>query len=130
MSLESALASEIKAIPAAAALIGERVYPVAAPQTSATPFVTYRRAPGEVLYTHQGESSVQRASFQISAVAQEYETVITLADAIRAGLSGKRTLGDGSIRLTGMFFQEPEDAWNQETGLFVRSQGCMIVYRK
>lgn len=130
MSLESALASEIKAIAAVAALIGDRVYPVAAPQTSANPFVTYRRVPGEVLYTHEGESSIQKAFFQISAVAQEYETTITLAEAIRAGLSGKTALGDGSVRLNGIFFKDPEDSWNQETGLFVRSQDCTITYRK
>lgn len=130
MSLESALASEIKAVPAVAALIGDRVYPVAAPQTSANPFVTYRRIPGEVLYTQQGETNIQKASFQISAVAQEYETAIALASAIRSGLSGKRALGDGSITLNGIFFNDPEDSWNQETGLFVRSQGCTITYRK
>lgn len=130
MSLESALASEIAAVAAVAALSGNRIYPVAAPQTSANPFVTYRRVPGEVLYTHEGESSIQKAFFQISAVALEYETVIALAEAIRAGLSGKRSLGDGSVRLNGIFFKDPEDSWNQETGLFVRSQDCTITYRK
>lgn len=129
MSLESALASEIKAIAAAAALVGDRVYPVAAPQTSASPFVTYRRVPGEVLYTHEGESKIQKAFFQVSAIALEYETVITLAAAIRAGLSGKRSLGDGVILLNGIFFRDPEDTWNQESGLFVRSQDCTITYR-
>lgn len=130
MSLESALASEIKAVAAVAALIGDRVYPVAAPQTSANPFVTYRRTRGEVLYTQQGETNIQKAFFQISAVAQDYETAIALADAIRSGLSGKRALGDGTITINGIFFNDPDDAWNQETGLFVRMQDCTIVYRK
>jgi len=30
----------------------------------------------------------------------------------------------------GIFFRDPEDSWNQETGLFVRTQECTIVYRK
>jgi len=129
MSLESALASEITQIAAVAALIVERVFPVAAPQGGATPFVTYRRVPGEALYTHSGESSVQKAFFQIAAVAETYEGALDLALAIREGLSGKRGLGDGSITMNGIFFRDPEDAWNQETGLFVRTQECTIVYR-
>ncbi|MDL1909694.1 DUF3168 domain-containing protein [Chloroflexi bacterium CFX6] len=130
MSLESALASEITELPGVAGLIGDRVYPVAAPQTSASPFITYRRVTGEVQYTHEGESRIQRARFQLSAIADTYETVIELAEAIRSGLSGKRSLGNGIIQLNGIFFMDPEDTWNRETGLFVRSQDCTITYRK
>ncbi len=130
MSIESALAGEIKGISAVSVLVADRIYPVAAPQTSAQPFVTYRRVPGEVIYTHEGESKIQKAFFQISAVADTYEMVIELAAAIRAGLSGKRSLGDGNVNLNGIFFKDPEDAWNQETGLFVRTQECTITYRK
>jgi hypothetical protein len=130
MSVESALAGELQKAAEVAALIANRVYPVVAPQASAVPFVTYRRSPGEVLYTQEGESSVQKAFFQIAAAAETYETAITLAAAIRTGLSGKRSLGDGHITFNGIFFQDPEDAWNQETGLFVRTQGCTILYRK
>ncbi len=130
MSVESALATEIKSILAVTALVADRIYPVAAPQTSAQPFVTYRRVPGEVMYTQDGESKTQKAFFQIAAVADKYEVVIELAAAIRSGLSGKRSLGDGSVNLNGIFFKDPEDSWNQETGLFVRTQGCTIIYRK
>lgn len=130
MSIETALGTEIKNIPAVAAMIADRVWPVAAPQTSAKPFVTYRRVPGEVMYTHEGESKIQKAYFQIAAVADSYETVIKLAEDIRSGLSGKRSLGDGKVALNGIFFKDPEDAWNQETGLFVRTQDCTITYRK
>ena len=130
MSLESALASEIKGNPAVNALVAERVWPVAAPQTSAQPFVTYRRVPGEVMYTQDGESKTQKAHIQIAAVAAAYETGIELAAAIRSGLSGKRSLGDNSVSINGIFFKDPEDSWNQETGLFVRTQECTITYRK
>lgn len=130
MSVESALATEIKQIPDVAALIADRVWPVAAPQTSDKPFVTFRRVPGEVQYTHSGESSLQKAYFQISAVADLYETVVDLAKKLRAGLSGKRgALGDGSVKVNGIFFKDPEDSWNQETGLFVRTQECSINYQ-
>ena len=130
MSIETALATEIKSIPAVVTLAADRVWPVAAPQTSAQPFVTYRRVPGEVMYTHEGESKIQKAFFQIAAVADKYEVVIELAAVIRSGLSGKRSLGDGNVNLNGIFFKDPEDAWNQETGLFVRTQECTITYRK
>jgi len=130
MSIESVLAGEIQKIPEAAALIADRVYPVAAPQSTPPPFVTYRRVPGEVMYTQGGESNAQKAHFQIAAVTETYDGALTLAAAIRTGLSGKRGLGDGSITMHGIFFRDPEDAWNQETGLFVRTQECTIVYRK
>lgn len=120
MSVESELADDIKNDTAIAAIVADRVWPVAAPQNSAHPFVTYRRVPGEVMYTHEGESRIQKAHMQISAVANNYDLVIELADAIRSALSGKQ----------GRFFKDPEDAWNQETGLFVRTQECTITYRK
>jgi len=130
MSLESALATEIQQIPDVTALIVDRVWPVAAPQTSDKPFVTFRRVPGEVQYTHGGESSLQKGYFQISAVADLYETVVDLAKKLRAGLSGKRgVLGDGSVKVNGIFFKDPEDSWNQETGLFVRTQECVVHYQ-
>ncbi len=130
MSVESALATEIKQITEVAALIADRVWPVAAPQTSEKPFVTFRRVPGEVQYTHSGESSLQKAYFQISAVSDLYEIAQDLAKKLRAGLSGKRgSLGDGSVKVNGIFFKDPEDSWNQETGLFVRTQECSINYQ-
>lgn len=130
MSVESALAVELQDIDAVSALIVDRVYPVAAPQTSAQPFLTYRRVSGVVLYTHEGESSVQKAYFQISAVAETYAAVITLAAAVRAGLSGRRgLLGDSSVKASGIFFRDPEDSWNQETNLFVRTQECAITFQ-
>jgi hypothetical protein len=123
MSIESELATDIKNIQAVSALVADRVWPVAAPQTSGQPFVTYRRVPGDVLYTHDGESRVQKAYFQIAAVAVTYEGAIELADAVRDGLSGRH--GEKVF-----LFRSPEDTWNQETGLFVRNQECTITYRK
>lgn len=130
MSIESALKGVIQAIPDVAALVVDRIYPVVAPQTTPAPFVTYRRVPGEALYTHSGESSTQKAHFQIAAVAETYEGALDLTQKIRTGLSGKRGLGDGSTMMNGIFFTDPEDSWNQETGLFVRTQACAITYRK
>jgi len=103
MSIESVLAGEIQKIHEAAALIADRVYPVAAPQSTPPPFVTYRRVPGEVMYTQGGESNAQKAHFQIAAVTETYDGALTLAAAIRTGLSGKRGLGDGSITMHGIF---------------------------
>ncbi len=123
MSIESDLATAIKNIPSVSALVADRVWPVAAPQTSAQPFVTYRRVPGDVLYTHDGESRVQKAYFQIAAVAVTYEGTIELAETVCAGLSGRH--GENVF-----IFRSPEDTWNQETGLFVRTQECTITYRK
>lgn len=131
MSLESTLAAEIKNISAVTALVADRIYPVVAPQTNANPLVTYRRVPSEVMYTHEGESRIQKAFFHLAAVADKYEVVIELAAALRAGLSGKRfSLGDGLTQMAPILFKDPEDAWNQETGLFVRTQECTITYRK
>ena len=114
MSIESDLATAIKNIPSVSALVADRVWPVAAPQTSAQPFVTYRRVTGDVFYTHD---------FQIAAVAVTYEGAIELAEAVRDGLSGRH--GENVF-----IFRSPDDTWNQETGLFVRTQECTITYRK
>jgi hypothetical protein len=122
MSIESALASKIQLIPEVAAIISNRVYPVVAPQNSATPFVIYKRVPEDTQYTQSGESNLQKARFEVSAVCETYEQAIDLAEKLRAGLSGKRgILGDGSA----IFSQGPSDDWNRESGLFVR----MIVLR-
>jgi hypothetical protein len=130
MTIESALGVALAQIPDVTALIGNRVFPVAAPQTAGRPFVTYKRVPGDVNYTQGGESDLKRATFQVAAVAETYDTVIALAQAIRDGLSGKRgALGDGSVKVSPIFLRDPEDAWNQETGLFVRTQELRILYK-
>ncbi len=120
MSVESDFRQSLIAIPEVSALVSERIYPVVAPQNSSLPFMTYRRvAGGFVQYTHDGESRAQKATFQVSAVSETFDGAIELARSVRIGLSTK-----------GIFFKEPEDNWNQETGLFVRTQECTVSYQK
>lgn len=73
---------------AVAASVGNRVYPVLAPASSALPFITYRRAGVIREHTLAGPDGLPTVQLELEIFAATYEAARELADSCRATLDG------------------------------------------
>lgn len=87
-SPERLLADQLKNNPAVAAIVGDRVFPVIAPASSAIPFITWRRSAVQREMTLQGPMGLPTVTLAIDIYAETYEAVRQLADHCRATLDG------------------------------------------
>lgn len=79
----------ILALPAVAALIGTRCYPVTLPQGATLPALTYAVISGVGESDTQSGPGVQRRRIQFDCWAATYGEACSLADALTAGASAK-----------------------------------------
>ena len=87
-SPERLLADQLKNNPAVAAIVGDRVFPVIAPASSAIPFITWRRSAVQREMTLQGPLGMPTVTLALDIYAETYEAVRELADRCRATLDG------------------------------------------
>jgi hypothetical protein len=71
-----------------AAEVGNRIYPVLAPSSSALPFITYRRVGIQREQTLSAPMGVPRVTVEMGCLATTYEAARELADAVRQVLDG------------------------------------------
>jgi len=86
---EKAVADALVADTAVAAILGDRIYPVIAPEEAALPFATWRRQ-AVVRETTLGNTGtgLPTVTLALELYARSYEEVRELADACRAKLQG------------------------------------------
>lgn len=87
MAAEDVIVTRLKGYADLTALIGQRVYPVRAPQGAALPFVTYQRIGGSPVNGSTAESGTSNITIQVDCIAVSYKTVKQIADAVRGALS-------------------------------------------
>lgn len=85
---ERLLADELRASPAVARIVGDRIYPVIAPASAALPFVTWRRSAVQREQTLSGPAGHPTVTLQFDLYAETYEAVRELADHCRLALDG------------------------------------------
>lgn len=80
------------------ALVGTRLYPVAADQGTTMPYVTYHRTALATEYTYDG-AGPDTVSVSFRIVAGGYQAATEIAEEIRAALEGVRSAyGDFEVR--------------------------------
>lgn len=82
-TIEEALYSALANWGPVATLAGDRIYPMAIPQTAALPAVAYQRVGGPRLDSHGGDLGAAEATIQITIVAETYSMAKALVTAIR-----------------------------------------------
>jgi len=82
--------SDIKT--ALAAVASGRVYPEAAPDNAALPFVVYRKVAADPLMTLQGYAGQTRFTIVFDCWARTYAEAITLADQVRTAVEAAAAL--------------------------------------
>lgn len=87
-SPEKAAARAIAADPAVAVLLGERIWPVIAPQSASLPFATWRRTGVQRSQTLAGPMGMATVVIAVDVFATTYEEARNIADRIRSVLDG------------------------------------------
>lgn len=88
MSLQSDLYTRLSSYSGLTALVGTRIYPVAASQTSTMPYCVYQVISRERQYSHQGFSNLERYRVQISCVAADPDVVRDVVTQVIAAMEG------------------------------------------
>lgn len=79
-------------VTALAGVAGGRVYPQAAPEDAAMPFVIYRRVSQTPLTTLQGFEGNINSVFTFDCYASTYAAALALAADVRSGIEGSAAL--------------------------------------
>lgn len=80
MSIQSDIVTALSAVASG------RVYPQAAPQDAAMPFVVYRRVASEPINTIHGTIAATKSTFVFECWAADYSSALTLSDALKAAV--------------------------------------------
>lgn len=112
--IEDGLYAHLIAYAGLAALIGDRVYPLKAPQDAIYPLLNYQRISGPRVHSHNGPSGLAHPRFQLTAWASSLiEAKLVVAQA-RAAVDGfKGTMGD--VDINGCFVVNEIDHYDPET---------------
>jgi hypothetical protein len=87
-SPEKAAARAIASDPAVAMLLGERIWPVIAPQSASLPFATWRRTGVQRSQTLSGPMGMATVQLAVDVFSTTYEEAREIADRIRSSLDG------------------------------------------
>ena len=69
--------------------VGERVFPLVAPQGTSAPYITFQRISGLDTGTLEGTQSLDMGRFQIKVFAKAYKDSVLIAEAVKTAMSGK-----------------------------------------
>lgn len=90
---EKHLTNRLQNNAAVTALVVRRVYPVAAPQDAALPFIVYSRQSTEFVNNAEGYPGTGIAHVSVVSWGSTYQEAKSLADVVRAALNGWRDQG-------------------------------------
>jgi hypothetical protein len=97
MSVEAALFSVLSTAPAVSAIIGNRLFPGAAPVNTAAPYAVYSRASARRIRSMLGPSRLAMPRIQVDGYAATYAQARAIADAVRGALDGYRGTAAGVV---------------------------------
>lgn len=127
MTVETVIYKELVDDAGVGALAGDRIYPLVAPQDVAMPYIVYERLAQDLEYDHSGPIAVQTAPFRLTIGAESYASAAEVEAAIATALDVP-VVGDGSVRIFGVFLSGADDNVNLETGTFARTVMAEVVY--
>ncbi len=120
MTIEQAILTALLADAGLIAVVGERIYPVLAPQDVVKPYIVFSKISAPRDHTHDGGSGLVNARFQFSCFATTYQVAKQVAGLIQAVLQGySGTLGGaGGVVVNGCFYEDETDLYEPDSALF------------
>ena len=109
--IEEALVARLAADNTVKAAVAARIYPLAAPQGAAMPFLTYQRISGPREHTHDRAGDLARPRFQFTAVAATYSAAKALINAVRTSLDNFRGTLSG-VSVEAIYVENESDVFN------------------
>ena len=108
--------------------LGNRVYPLTAPQNVQHPYVTYQRISATRYSAFGGDASPVEGTWQVDLYSQfsgGYAPHNTTADAVRQALQ-RRATGD----IIDTYIDAERDDYEEDTGLLRKSFDVRVWYRE
>lgn len=100
------------------ALVGNKVYPLRAPDTlPSPPYITYQKITGRRDTTHDGNSGLANPQFQINCWSTTYLSAKTLALEVVKALNGYKGAMGGTARVAS-FVNNELDMFDPKTKLY------------
>lgn len=128
--IETALYSVLSGTSGISSLVSTRIYPMAAPQNTALPYITYvRLSTGRRELTHGNPIDAAEAEFQIDCVASSPSGAKTLASAVIAALHGyKGTVGTEKIYYSQVVNES--DLLEDEINAYIVAVDVAVLYKE
>lgn len=108
-----------------AALVGDRIYPMALPQEATLPAVRYQMISRNELHIHYPKPVLVTRRYQVDGFTASYAQAKALEGALRAALYGFNKQVDPCILST--FIENMRDGDDQEVGDFQTSMDALIT---
>ena len=105
MSFETAIYNRLSSQMSSA--LGTRIYPMVAPQKTATPYVVYTKISAGKEYSHAGGASLSRDRVQISVFSTGYLAAKTVVGNIVTAMEGAATF-QASFKVNEIDFYEEQ----------------------
>ena len=126
MSIRSALRQHLLAQTTVTDLVGQRIYPIIAPQTGELPCIAYRKIEGGHEHLVTGSAGHARPTFTLTVWALDPDTVDDIAEALRLVLQGANATW-GAYQVTGLTLDGDSDEWvdpndGEDNGVY----GCTL----
>lgn len=132
MYVEHALLKHLQAQTALAALVGERIYYVNAPQDVQTPYVVFFKVSATRVRSLTASSHLVNARFQFSVFSETYYEAKQIAEQIQLALQDKNNEiigGDNGVRVSIQYDNE-QDLYESESGLYHIPVEYLIDYNE
>lgn len=131
--LEQALAAFLKVNTQVTDIVGQRIFPIAAPQTAALPHLTYAMISGGGVHHLGGYSGISMARIRIKAQSRRLRDCTRLREVVRQ-LDGFMGLF-GPVRVLFCRFEDVEDAYQEppegsDVGTYERKFDLRFRYRE
>jgi hypothetical protein len=120
MYVEHALLKHLLAQTALAALVGERIYYVSAPQDVQTPYIIFFKVSATRERSLTGTSHFVNSRFQFSIFSETYYEAKQIAGQIQLALQDKNNEiigGESGVRVSIQYDNE-QDVYESESGLY------------
>ncbi len=89
-------------------IIGQNVYPQFAPQELDPPFVTFTLRSTDRTYNTKKQDGVPRSTFDVNCWSEDFDELVTLADAVRTAVDGYR-VDDETHKIRRVFIDDETD---------------------
>ena len=125
--IEEDLYSHLSTYAGLTALVGDRVYPVAAPQGIKPPFCVFLKVSNQRQYSHQGFSNLEQARLQVSCYADDPLEAKQVAAQVTAAMEAWPGV---NVKAQAVFQDDETDLHDeyQSTGLYHVSVDFLVWY--
>jgi hypothetical protein len=136
MSIETQIVTLVKANTSLASIIGGRLYPDIAPETTEYPCIVYEVTTGEVNLSMDGPDAYSQALLTLTVYARRDANgraqVISIRDLLRTQLHGYRLNNPTppAKRIQGIFYEPGASGYDETMKLYLESLDFEIHYEQ